>query len=247
MGGFGELIKRDVYTWKRYSAIETVTYFWNIYNVNYTKIERELTLNGTNLFGCNINFSGVDTRYYYIDSIEWNPSQSTWTIQTMVYMSPPDYKRYVIDNHGRFYGSYQLFNNVELEELPDGRKYNRIFAFESYTGGYTTDRTGYGFLAYGVQLLDSRETVTVNSHTYYLATAKQYNRNASMGSYIREETSTNQSQYPDNGEQNDLYYIKQSKTDTSYSQGEYIDTVESESPDTYPVNGVLNGYWYVRE
>lgn len=56
-------------------------------------------------------------------------------------------------------------------------------------------------------------------------------------------TSTNDSEYPQNGASGGYWYVKQ--TDITYQQGELIDEVSSDNASAYPNNGYSNGYWYI--
>ena len=56
-------------------------------------------------------------------------------------------------------------------------------------------------------------------------------------------TSTNDSEYPQNGASGNYWYVKQ--TEITYQPGDYLDEVSSDNASAYPNNGYSNGYWYV--
>lgn len=89
-------------------------------------------------------------------------------------------------------------------------------------------------------------SLTVNTSNVATATGcTQYRakRIDSPGVNQGEVTSTNASQYPDNGISGSNWYIKGS---TTQQAGSLLDTVKSTNASAYPDNGMLSGYWYIR-
>ena len=66
----------------------------------------------------------------------------------------------------------------------------------------------------------------------------------SRGTYIEDVSSTNQSSYPQNGEQGGYWYVHDGYTQ---ERGSYIENVSSGNQSAYPQNGIQDGYWYVSE
>ena len=249
LGGFGELSKRDIYTWKRYNTIETVTYFWNMSTVSYAQTSRNGLLAGTNLAAMKISGgggSGIDLNGYIATNITWDPGKFAYVItaDTREYTSVSN----LISSRSSIY-----LNSVSYSLLygTDGTPYTCITSIPSQLAYSTTSLVDTVIYSFG--LLANRNTSGyigisgINGLCSAYRSLTIYERIPVAGTYLREVSSTNQTAYPDNGVYNGNFYTKQSKTESAYSQGTYIDTVESESPDAYPINGVYNGYWYVKE
>ena len=64
--------------------------------------------------------------------------------------------------------------------------------------------------------------------------------------YVEDVSSTNRSEYPDDGVKNGFYYIYSHYTEEDILQmGDYIEDVKVINNETaYPEDGVLDGYWY---
>lgn len=249
MGGFGELSKRNVYTWKRYNAIETVTYFWNVSTISYSQNIRNGLLAGTSLAALKTSNSGgssIDLNGYIATDITWDPGKLTYVIRS-------DSNQYSSVNN-----LFNSRNTVYLDSVSyslfydtDGIPYTCITSVPSALLYDTSSLVNTTVNQFGLLSSPNKSGFIsisgVNGMCNEYRSLMIYDRTQVAGTYLREASSTNQSAYPDNGVYNGSFYTKQSKTETEYSQGSYIDTVESESPDTYPVNGVLNGYWYIKE
>lgn len=80
------------------------------------------------------------------------------------------------------------------------------------------------------------------SNNYYLDSFTSYKPTT----YIGEVTSTDVTNYPQNGSQGSFYYILSSDYQSAWTKGNLLGTVTSYTQD-YPVDGVQNGKWYVQQ
>ena len=252
LGGFGELSKRNVYTWKRYSAIETITYFWNVSTISYSQyVATAIASNASQ--GALRSYSGdsgdVTRIYGYVPTdIQWDPTLYMYKVTSEKLYQNEGVDQIAIERNKIYlkHSGYTIYTGT------NGTKYAASYDVPSvilYSPESMINATFSSFaLLSNVLIQHMQMTDSPHGESYItFSNFMNYNRTSVAGTFLREVSSTNQTAYPDNGVYNGSFYTKQSKTETEYSQGTYIDTVESESPDTYPVNGVLNGYWYVKE
>lgn len=206
------------FTWQKYSIQEV--YNWTKYTVSSTydgtlqQIQYQETLNPAS----KQSSGGTYWLYFSYAFNQYSVNSSTGTITLSSYATAQD-----STNHN--YAQKRDLANVYTDSPTNCGEYREsamsstIWKFNKLTVSTSNKATATGCTQYRAKRIDSP--------------------GVSQGNV----TSTNPSQYPDNGVSGSNWYIKGANTQ---QPGSLLDTVQSTNASSYPDNGVLNGYWYIR-
>lgn len=154
--------------------------------------------------------------------------------------------------------SYYRGDTLYLSISQTTRLYRSIRVNEDgdieFVGSYTyyrdfSDRGDYSsangwYLQHGRDVCEIYDAISNQRVDVYRIEVERGESKYEKGSYLGTVTSTNSSQYPNNG-QSGSYWYQNRRSSTDYSKGTANGSVSSTSRSQYPDNNYSGSYWYV--
>lgn len=237
-----------MYSWNRYLSVETVTYNWNTYSVNYSNTQGQMNENGMTLYGANIQDYDSDAiRYFPTKISETYEKGKGWKIESETRTTFREFFEDALSSRNT--SGYILYENGRITssvKTEDGYTFNFFFTISSYIRTYETSCVGQYETNFKKFVYNGNSIPYTYGGYIALGTCYSFLQSSSPGAQIGSISSQNSSAYPANGLSGGIWYVSAGNS-VSYSQGEYVDTVENVNPSEYPENGRhTDGYWYVK-